>query len=295
MRAIVLLIMVVLAWGANWPIMKIGLTHIQPLWFCTFRLALGLVCMVVILAPMGKLRLPPRGDWPVMASLGLLNMAAFMVLTNLALLVVPAGRSAILAYSTPLWVAPGAALFLGEKLTAGRVAGVVLGLGGIVVLFNPLTFDWGDRAALVGNGMLLLAALAWAAVILHIRAHRWQSSPLELVPWQLLVGLVPVAAAAALVEGVPRPDGSFELAWTLVYNGTVATGFAYWGAMTVNRLLPALTVSLVFLAAPAVGLLLSALRLGEALSFTNVGGLLLIAGGVGVVALVGARERKASP
>lgn len=294
MRAVVLLVMVVLAWGANWPIMKIGLTHIQPLWFCTFRLALGLVSMVVILAAMGKLRLPPRGDWPVMASLGLLNMAAFMVLTNLALLVVPAGRSAILAYSTPLWVAPGAALFLGEKLTPGRVAGVVLGLGGIVVLFNPLTFDWSDRAALAGNGMLLLAALVWAAVILHIRAHRWQTSPLELVPWQLLVGLVPVAAAAVLVEGMPRPDGSFELGWTLAYNGTIATAFAYWGAMTVNRLLPALTVSLVFLAAPAVGLLLSALRLGETLSFTNVGGLLLIAGGVGVVALVGARERRAA-
>ncbi len=292
MRAVVLLALLVMVWGGNWPIMKVGLTHIQPLWFCTFRLALGLVSMVLILVPMGKLRLPPRGDWPVMASLGLLNMAVFMVLTNLALLVVPAGRSAILAYSTPLWVAPGAALFLGEKLTRGRLAGLLLGLGGIVVLFNPLTFDWGDRPAVIGNLMLLAAALVWAAVILHIRGHRWNASPLELVPWQMLIGLVPVALAAVVIEGRPAPDGSFELVWTLVYNGTLATAFAYWAAVTVNRLLPALTVSLSFLSVPAFGLMISALLLGEGLSFTNLGGLALIAGGVGVVALVGAREAR---
>lgn len=292
MRALILLALLILVWGGNWPIMKIGLAHIQPLWFCTLRLALGLVSMVLILAPMGKLRLPPRGDWPVMVSLGLLNMALFMVLTNLALLVVPAGRSAILAYSTPLWVAPGAALFLGERLTRGRLAGLVLGLGGIVVLFNPLSFDWSDRAAVTGNLMLLAAALVWAAVILHIRGHRWHSSPLELVPWQMLIGLAPVAAAAALVEGAPAPDGSFELVWTLLYNGTLATAFAYWAAVTVNRLLPALTVSLSFLAVPAFGLVISSLLLGERLSLTNLGGLALIAGGVGVVALAGARDRR---
>ena len=292
MRAVVLLALLVLVWGGNWPIMKIGLSHIQPLWFCTLRLTLGLISMVLILAPMGRLRLPPRGDWPVMISLGLFNMAAFMVLSNLALLVVPAGRSAILAYSTPLWVAPGAALFLGERLTPGRLAGLALGLGGIVVLFNPLTFDWSDRAAVIGNIMLLVAALVWAGVILHIRRHRWHSSPLDLVPWQMLVGLGPVALAAAMVEGWPAPDGSFELIWTLIYNGTLATAFAYWAAVTVNRLLPALTVSLSFLSVPAFGLVISATLLGERLSLTNIGGLALIAGGVGVVALAGARDRQ---
>jgi drug/metabolite transporter (DMT)-like permease len=294
MRAVILLALLVLVWGGNWPIMKIGLAHIQPLWFCAFRLSLGVVSMVAVLVPLGRLRLPPRGDWPVLLSLGLLNMALFMVLTNLALLVVPAGRSAILAYTTPLWVAPGAALFLGERLTRGRLAGVLLGLGGIVVLFNPLGFDWSNRDAVVGNMLLLLAALVWAATILHVRGHRWHSSPLDLAPWQMLVGAVPVALAAAILEGAPRPDGSFELVWTLLYNGTLATAFAFWAAVTVNRLLPALTVSLSFLCVPAGGLVFSALMLGEGLSLTNVAGLMLIAGGVGLVALVGARERRAS-
>ncbi len=292
-RAVALLALLVMAWGVNWPIMKMGLSHLQPLWFASFRLGLGVASMVVVLAPLGRLRLPPRADWPVVASLGLLNMAAFMVLVNVALLSVPAGRSAILAYTTPLWVAPGAALFLGERLSRGRLLGLILGLGGVVVLFNPLGFDWSDGRAVQGNALLLLAALIWAATILHVRRHTWHASPLDLAPWQMLVGVVPVTAMAALLEGAPQPDGSFELIWALVYNGTFATAFAFWAAVTVNRLLPALTVSLSFLCVPAGGLVFSALILGERLSLTNLAGLALIVAGVATVAMVGARERKA--
>ena len=292
MRAVVLLALLVVVWGANWPIMKMGLSHLQPFWFASFRLGLGVISMVAILVPTGRLRLPPRGDWPVVASLGLLNMGLFMVLTNVALQVVPAGRSAILAYTTPLWVAPGAALFLGERLTPWRLAGVCLGLAGILVLFNPFGFDWSNHAALLGNGLLLFAALIWAAAILHVRGHRWQSSPLDLAPWQMVVAWIPVTLLAAVVEGAPRPDGSFELIWVLIYNGTLATAFAFWAAVTVNRLLPALTVSLSFLCVPAGGLVFSAVMLGEGISLTNLGGLSLIVAGVAMVAVAGARERR---
>jgi len=290
LRAVVLLALLVVIWGANWPIMKIGLGHIQPLWFAAIRLGLGFLTMVIVLLPLGRLRLPPRGDWPVVVSLGLLNMGLFMVLVNLALMVVPAGRSAILAYTTPLWVAPGAALFLGERMSPGRWMGVLLGLGGVVVLFNPLGFDWSDDRAVTGNGLLLLSAVLWAAAIVHVRGHRWQASPLELAPWQLLVALVPVTGLAVLLEGAPRSDGSAELIWAMLYNGTLATAFAFWASVTVNRLLPALTVSLSFLCVPAGGLVFSAMMLGEGLSATNVAGLALIVAGIGTVAVVGARK-----
>ena len=189
-------------------------------------------------------------------------------------------------------MAPGAALFLGERLSRGKLCGLVLGLGGVLVLFNPLGFDWADGRALVGNGLLLLAALVWAATILHVRGHRWTLTPLELAPWQMLAGLVPVTILAVLMEGAPHPDASVELIWTLAYNGSFATAFAFWAAVTVNRLLPALTVSLSFLCVPAGGLVFSALMLGEGISLTNLGGLGLIVAGIATVAVAGARERR---
>ena len=67
-----------------------------------------------------------------------------MGLVHWGLQYVPAGRAALLAYSTPIWVVPAAMLFLGERLTGLRVLGLLAGLGGLAVLFNPLSFDWSD-------------------------------------------------------------------------------------------------------------------------------------------------------
>ncbi|MEW5726352.1 MAG: DMT family transporter [Pseudomonadota bacterium] len=279
-RAGALLVAVVVLWGANWPILKIGLDHIEPVWFAVLRLVLGVACFAAVLAARGGLRPPPRSDWPVVVSVGLLQMAAFMALINLALLWVPAGRSAILAYTTPLWVAPGAALLLGERLTPSRLAGVGVGMGGVLVLFNPLGFDWSDGGALLGNGLLLLAALAWAGAILHVRGHAWRASALELAPWQMLVGLGPLVALAVLLEGAPDVDWSAEFLWVAFYNGPLATAFAFWAAVTVNRMLPAVTVSMAFLAVPAAGVVFSWLLLGEVLTATNLAGLAAIMAGV---------------
>jgi drug/metabolite transporter (DMT)-like permease len=295
LRAVGLLVSLVLLWGANWPLLKLGLAHLQPLWFAALRMLMGVACFAVALALRAWLRrwrgqaaglaLPTRADLPIVFSIGLLQMALFSALINLGLMTVAAGRSAVLAYTTPLWVAPGAALLLGERLTTPRLLGVGLGLAGVAVLFNPFGFDWNDRAALIGNGLLLLAAMAWAAAILHVRLHRWQASPLELAPWQMAVGLVPAAVLAYAVEGPPTPDWSPEFLWVAAYNGPLATAFAFWAAVTVNRLLPAVTVSLAFLCVPAGGLCFSALLLGEPLTATNLAGFALIAAGVAAVAV----------
>lgn len=276
--------MIVLLWGANWPLLKLAIDHSSPLWFAVLRLALGWASLAIILAPTGRLGLPARQDWPLVVSVGLLQMAAFGALINAGLTSVPAGRSAILAYTTPLWVAPGAVLLLGERLDRARLTGLALGLGGIAVLFNPLGFDWSNGGALVGNGLLLAAALVWAISILHVRKHRWAGSPLELAPWQMLVSLPPLVALAWAIEGPPVFDMSAEFLWLAAYNGPLATALAFWAAITVTRLLPAITVSLAFLCVPVAGLLFSAWWLGEPLTPTNLVGLGLIGSGVAAVA-----------
>src|SRR3546814_12856468 len=113
---------------------------------------------------------------------------------------VGAGRSAVLAYTTPLWVTPAAIVLLGERPTAFKLLGLALGFAGVAVLFNPLGFDWADPQVLLGNGMLLAAALAWSVAILHIRAHTWDSSPLQLAPWQMLLAVPPLAILSWLTE-----------------------------------------------------------------------------------------------
>lgn len=284
-QALLLLAVLVLLWGCNWPLMKIVLNYAPPLWFAALRMAMGAVTLLLALALMGRLRLPPRGDLPLVFTIGLLQMAAYMALVNLALMSVPAGRSAVLAYTVPLWVAPGAVLLLGERLSRGRLLGLLLGVTGLVVLFNPLAFPWHDSAALAGNALLLVAALAWAAAILFTRRRRWRSSALALAPWQLLVATPPLLLLALLFEGVPAIEWSQELIWLMLYNGPLATGFCYLLIMTLTMALPAVTLSLGLLAIPACGVLASTLALGEALPPSLLAGMILILGGLVAVNL----------
>lgn len=286
-----LLVCLIVIWGANWPVMKFALAggYVTPFWFGAFRLLAGAACLIAFGAATGRLRLPPREDLPLVLSVSLLQMATFMTLVNLGLTYVDAGRSAILAYTTPLWVTPLAILVLGERLGRRKALGLAVGLSGVAVLFNPLALDWSDPDALTGNGLLMLAAFAWAFVILHVRGHRWRSGPFTLVPWQMLLAGSILAPLAFAVEGVPDWRWSPELWAVLVYNGPVATAFAFWVSVTVNRALPAITVSLSFLGVPVAGYAFSAAALGEPVTPSLVGGLVLIVAGMALVTLADRR------
>jgi drug/metabolite transporter (DMT)-like permease len=290
--AYLLLAAVILLWGTNWPVMKIGLQSITPFWFAVARMSMGAATLFAVLAATGRFRLPSRADLPVVVTVAVLQMATFLSLVNLALLTVDAGRSAILAYTTPLWVTPVAVFLLGERLNARKGAGLILGLTGVAVLFNPLGFDWSNPDVVAGNAFLMLAALGWAVAILHTRRHSWTASPLQLAPWQML-GALPVLLVLALAfEGDAQIAWSGELVAILLFNGPVATAFCFWAVVTVQRSLPAISTSLGLLGVPTAGVILSALLLGETLSLTRVGGLALIVGGMALVNLADLRASR---
>lgn len=288
--AILLLLAVILVWGANWPIMKIALDFIAPITFAAFRLALGAVVLFLVLALRGELRWPSRQDMPVVLSVGLLQLAGFLILVNLGLQHVEASRSAILSYTTMIWVTPAAIWLLGERVSRLKILGVACGLAGVAVMFNPAGFDWSDRAALIGNILLLGGALAWAIGIVHVRAHRWQRSALVLAPWQMVVGFVPTALLAILWEADQPILWTPELFAVLAYNGPIATAFALWAWISVNRGLPAIASSMGSLGVPVAGVILATLVLGEAVTIENLAGLALISLGLALVSLEASRQ-----
>jgi drug/metabolite transporter (DMT)-like permease len=271
---------VIFAWGFNWTVTKLILQSAPPLWTITVRSAIAALFLLPVLMLRGELVWPRRGDLAVVASIGVLHMTAFAALVGVGLGLIPAGRSIVLGYTTPLWVAPGAALFLGERLTRARLAGVALGVAGLLLMFNPLAFDWSDRRALLGNAFVLLAAFCWAASILHVRAHKWVSTPFQLVLWEVLLATVLLALLAWVFEGPPHIRWSAQVVGLFLYGGVIGVALAYWAMAMVNRSLPAVTTSLGILATPVVGVLSALVTLHEPLSLPLVGAMLLIAGGI---------------
>jgi drug/metabolite transporter (DMT)-like permease len=188
----------------------------------------------------------------------------------------------VLGYTTPLLVVPGAALFLNEPMTRARLAGTVLGLLGLVAMFNPLAFDWNDHDALLGGALILLAALCWAANILYVRAHKWVSTPFQLTFWQTLLATYVLSTLALLFDGVPQIVWSPSLTGAFLYAGIFGTALAYWA-----------TTSLGILATPVIGVVSSTLALGETIDISLLVAMAMILSGI-VVGTIPLRRRPAA-
>lgn len=274
------LAVVVVAWGLTWPVSKLILESVPPLWAVAIRSGIGCLAMLALGVVSRRLAWPARADVPVLLGIALLHMVGFGVLASLGLQLVSTGRSVVLAYTTPLWVAPGASLFLGERLTARRALGVSVGLLGLVVLFNPLALDWTQRGLVLGHVAILAAALLWAASILQIRAHHWRTTPLDVIPWSLAVATVTTAVIALTVEGRPHVAWSPRLVALLLYAGVPGTALAYWATAMASRALPAVTTSLGLLGTPVVSVIVATLWLREPLTLSLLAAVALVTSGV---------------
>src|SRR4051794_36851843 len=280
--ALLLFAVVVLAWGSNWPVTKSMVQSIPPLWTAALRSLVASVVLLVLLWGQGNLIVPRRGDLPVVFGIALPHMVAFSGLVAIGIQFVPAGRAIVLGYTTPLWVIPAARLFLGEPITRYHLAGGAVALAGLAIMFNPTSFDWSDGRSLLGNGLLLLAAACWAVSIVYVRAHRWISTPFQLVFWQTLLATLVVSVLALLKNGVPLPIWTPQLVGLFFFSGIVGTALAYWAMATVNRSLPAVVTSLGLLATPVVGVASSAIFLGETIQTDLIVAMLLIMGGIAI-------------
>ncbi|PWC20005.1 EamA family transporter [Brenneria roseae subsp. roseae] len=280
-----LLLLAILVWGTNWPVMKLGLEHITPLWFSALRFALGGLCLFFIQIVTGTLKLPRRRDIPLLFSVGLLQMLSFTALGAIAMIEIPAGRSAILAYTTPLWVLPGAILFFRQKVTRQELMGTLMGIAGVAILFNPLTLDWTDSNVLWANVLLLLASLCWAICILHLRYYRGASSAYHLAPWQMLIATLPLIIIAWYKEGPYTGDNSARLWEISLFVGPLATAFCFCAVNAASQWISSTSMASSMLCVPLVGLFISVAFLGESLTPGLVLGVTAIVAGMLVVTL----------
>jgi drug/metabolite transporter (DMT)-like permease len=281
-RGIALLCVVVLAWGTMWPVNKALLAYVTPVWSIALRTYISALSLFAISLLVTGVVAPKRGDAPVLISMVLLHMVGFTILTQLALQFVPAGRSTVLAYTSVLWAPLLAALFLGERLSLRRAAGLGLGVLGLIVIFNPTTFDWGNRDAVLGNAAILLAALLWGASIVHNRGHVWRSTPFQLAPWQALLAAAILTSVAYAFEGPPVVQWDLRFVLLLLFAGIPGTALAYWAAAVSSSELPASTTSLGLMATPAVSIVVAMGLLGEQPTVPLIAALALILVGVAV-------------
>ena len=276
--------------SSAWPLTKMALSlGSTPLWFAEARAVLSGLTVAAVLAARGRLRLPHRADLPALLAVGVGQLGLYFALAHAAVAWVPAGRTAILANTTTMWVVPLSLIFLGERIPPRRWMATALGLAGVVVLMSPWSIDWSSRDVLVGHAFLLGASLAWSVSIIVTRAATPRMTMFELLPWCFAVASL-LLLPLVLWHAPYGTFGSHPASWgALAYIGLIAGPFGTWCVVQATATLPTVVSSIGFLMTPAISLILANVFLGEPFSADLLTGSALIIGGVGFAAWPGHR------
>ena len=256
------LVGITLMWGINWPMMKIALREVSPMYFRGVTMGLGAVWLLFYFRFQG-LRLWPQTlrEWRDIVLLGIPNMFLWHALSIMGVMSLPSGRASILGFTMPVWTVVIGVMFMGAQFTPRIIAAVVATLAAIGLLISH------EFTVLQGQPMgilwMELGALSWAVGTLWMRRISFTMPVQSLTVWMMLISSPMILLVGASTETWPTWELS-PLAWgSLAYAVLINYGFAQiiWFGMA--RDLPPATSAMSIMAVPVVGTLSASLLIGE--------------------------------
>ena len=273
-QPLLLLVLLTLVWGINWPVMKLGVTAYPPLTFRALSMWLGLP---VLALGLWLLKVPfriPRRDWRELFWLATTNMFIWHVCIILAVRTLTSGRAAILGYTMPIFSAVLGALFFASPLTRRAWTGVSAAALGVVLLL------WHEFTHLAGRpfGVLLalVAAAFWALGTQMLRRSRLAAPALAISFWMTVLTAVLMAVLAAVFERAQWALPEATATGAILYNAVLIFGFAHAAWTYLARGLPPLASTLSVMLIPVLGVFSGALWLKEAVHWQDWAAVLLM-------------------
>ena len=191
-KDLILLALLTLSWGFNWPIMKIGVQDFPPLTFRTLGMLGGLIA-IWLAARMQRASLAiPKGEVMTVIKLAIPNMLLWHALIICGIRLLSSGRAAILGYTMPVWAMLAGLVFFGERISRASLIGIALAFTGALLLLSSEFSKLSGQP--LGTVLALLALLSPSAEVMAL--------PLG-PPWAAaLVALDPLSAWFLLLLGL---------------------------------------------------------------------------------------------
>lgn len=267
-----------MVWGTTWIFIKIGLDDLPPVSFAALRFLVA----VLILAPIVwriKVEIPKtRKDWLIIIVTGILQFFINYGLLFWGEQHITSGLAAVLQATIPAFGLGLARIYIPtEKITLLKIASLLIGIAGVAIIFNEqLTLGgwlafWGSVAVVVGA-----FCAAYASVL--TKAYGGATHPANLVFWQMLVGLVPLAILGLVTEGSP-----LDFRWTasaifcVVYLAVMGSIIAFWLYYWLLRHMDVSKAMMISLVTPLIAVIIGAVSRGERLDLqTFIGGALVL-------------------
>ena len=280
-----ILIVLALIWGGAFMFIGVAVKHVHPLTYVWLRLSIAAAAMWVFLRVKGQPLGLPRQVWGSMLLLALLNNALPFTLFGWGQTHIASGLASILNATTPIWGVVVAHLFThDERMTPRKIAGVLLGFGGVATMIGPallsnLGTDGLAQIACITASLSYALAAVWAR-----RFRRMGLSPMSVTTGQLTAGALMMLPLALFIDQPwtqPFPPLTAIAAITAL--ALMCTAFGYVLYFRLIDRAGATNALLVTLLVPPVAILLGALFLSEQLAVQDFLGLGLIALGLAAI------------
>jgi drug/metabolite transporter (DMT)-like permease len=271
-------------WGSTWLFIKLGLEDLPPLTFAGIRFVIA-SAILVTLVRMRRLSLPRlRRDWYLLAATGILAFSMNYGLLFWGEQYISSGLAALLQATTPAFGLVVAHFYLpGERITAAKIIGVVMGVAGVAVIFSNQLSVAGPKA-LAGSVALVLSAVCVAYSNVLVKAYCQNLDPTILAAGQMVFGLVPL-----LLIGIPLEGNPLKFRWTsmsvvaLFYLAIVGSVIAFVLYYWLVRNMDVTKAMLIALVTPVVAVTLGMLVLGEKLTWRTLAGGAMIISGIALI------------
>ena len=289
-------LLAIIFWGISFVATKAAVREISPWTLIYCRALLGTLLLTVILASRGVPVLPPRGAWRPLAVMGVVGVAFHQLIQAVGLTMTTATNTGWLIGLTPIWIALLAAMTLREPLGPVKVAGLVTGFAGALIVMTRGRFEAGILALPSTHGDLLILASTVNWSIYSVLGHGTirRLGPTRATAGAMLFGLIALTPVFALTSGWRDFARLSPGGWVaVVYLGIACSGLGYLFYYNALEQVEASRVAAFFYLEPLVTLGTAAVLLGERVGIATVAGGLLLMGGVVLVQKAPARSRAA--
>ncbi|MEI2467003.1 DMT family transporter [Niallia taxi] len=272
-QTIIYIIVLVVMWGANWPLTKLALAYTPPLLFAGLRTLIGGAILVIFaLHRLNKLRL--KDNWHIYLISSLFNIILYYGLQTIGLNYLPAGLFSAIVFLQPVLLGLLSWIWLGEPMFGMKIIGLLLGSIGVFTL-SATGFN-GSYSSFIGILLALGTAVFWSLGVVYMKKTNEQVDAIWAISIQLVIG------GAFLISTGTIFENWSEIIWNvpfITYLLTISIFVIAIGWVLYFKLVSSGEVSRVssytFLI-PVVSILTSSLLLNEAVTVNLLMGLILI-------------------
>ncbi|MBM3336257.1 MAG: DMT family transporter [Betaproteobacteria bacterium] len=280
-KDLVLLVLLTLFWGLNWPVMKIGVREFPPLTFRTISMVGGLAVIWLAARAQGASLAVPAGARMTVIRLAIPNMLIWHSLIIIGVKLLSSGRAAILGYTMPAWAVLSGLIFFGDRISRSALVGIALAMSGALLLLSSEFSRLSGQP--VGTLLALIAAAGWGFGTVLMKRTQLDMPTISLTFWMLSLTTT-IMAMLALIFEYPAMRLPNLIEWgAIIYNSAIIFGFAHVVWFRLARILPPVASSLSVMFIPVLGTFSGAWILGEVPHWQDYVAMLLILGAMSTV------------